>query len=47
MYNDSNKERFYFEYENVCVIYFESEMTIVEYGRDETLGSYRFVIQLV
>lgn len=41
MYNDKDKEKFYFEYENVCVIYFESEMTIAEYGRDETLGSFR------
>jgi len=44
LYSDKDKERFYFEYENVCVIYYESEMTIVEYGRDETLGSFRYLL---
>lgn len=37
----SGKERFYFENPQVCMVYNAGELTLIEYGRDEVLGSCR------
>jgi intraflagellar transport protein 172 len=36
------KERFYFENATVCMIFNGGEMTLVEYGKDEVLGTFRY-----
>lgn len=35
------KERFYFENQTVCMIFNGGEMTLIEYGKDEVLGTFR------
>ncbi|XP_046838206.1 intraflagellar transport protein 172 homolog [Vespa crabro] len=37
----SNNEKFFFEYPGVCLIFCAGELTIVEYGKNEILGSVR------
>ncbi|XP_076397740.1 intraflagellar transport protein Oseg2 isoform X2 [Megachile rotundata] len=37
----SNSEKFFFEYPRVCLIFCSGELTIVEYGNNEPLGSVR------
>ncbi|XP_033198470.2 intraflagellar transport protein Oseg2 isoform X1 [Bombus vancouverensis nearcticus] len=37
----SNSEKFFFEYPRVCLIFCSGELTIVEYGNNEALGSVR------
>ncbi|XP_053982609.1 intraflagellar transport protein 172 homolog [Hylaeus volcanicus] len=37
----SNSEKFFFEYPRVCLIFCAGELTIVEYGNNEPLGSVR------
>ncbi|XP_076179801.1 intraflagellar transport protein Oseg2 [Ptiloglossa arizonensis] len=37
----SNSEKFFFEYPRVCLIFCSGELTIVEYGNNELLGSVR------
>ncbi|XP_008560724.1 intraflagellar transport protein 172 homolog [Microplitis demolitor] len=37
----SNSEKFFFEYPGVCLIFSSGELTIVEYGKNEILGSVR------
>lgn len=37
----SNNEKFFFEYPRVCLIFCTGELTIVEYGNNEVLGSVR------
>lgn len=37
----SNSEKFFFEYPRVCLIFCSGELTIVEYGNSEPLGSVR------
>ncbi|XP_063995942.1 intraflagellar transport protein 172 homolog [Diachasmimorpha longicaudata] len=34
-------EKFFFEYPGVCLIFYAGELTIVEYGKNEILGSVR------
>jgi intraflagellar transport protein 172 len=34
-------EKFFFEYPGVCLIFYAGELTIVEYGRNEILGTVR------
>ncbi|XP_072763581.1 intraflagellar transport protein 172 homolog isoform X3 [Anoplolepis gracilipes] len=36
-----NGEKFFFEYPGVCLIFYSGELTIVEYGQNEALGSVR------
>ena len=36
-----DKERFYFDNPNCCMIFNDGEMILVEYGRDEILGTFR------
>lgn len=36
-----NGEKFFFEYPVVCLIFYSGELTIVEYGQNEALGSVR------
>eukprot|EP00762_Andalucia_godoyi_P003650 ANDGO_00724.mRNA.1 Intraflagellar transport protein 172 len=40
-WNGSGNERFYFDNPAVCMIYNAGELTIIEYGRNEILGSVR------
>ncbi|XP_033332650.1 intraflagellar transport protein Oseg2 [Megalopta genalis] len=37
----SNSEKFFFEFPRVCLIFCSGELTIVEYGNNEPLGSVR------
>lgn len=37
----NNGEKFFFEYPAVCLIFYSGELTIVEYGQNEVLGSVR------
>lgn len=37
----TNTEKFFFEYPRVCLIFCSGELTIVEYGNNEALGSVR------
>ncbi|XP_026827198.1 intraflagellar transport protein 172 homolog isoform X2 [Ooceraea biroi] len=37
----SSSEKFFFEYPVVCLIFYSGELTIVEYGQNEALGSVR------
>jgi len=37
----SSSEKFFFEYPVVCLIFCSGELTIVEYGQNEVLGSVR------
>lgn len=37
----TNKEKFAFDYDKICLISNQGELTIVEYGRNEILGSFR------
>ncbi|OAD52520.1 hypothetical protein WN48_01267 [Eufriesea mexicana] len=37
----SNNEKFFFEYPRVCLIFCTGELTIVEYGNNDVLGSVR------
>jgi len=36
-----DKERFYFENPNVCMIFNQGELILIEYGQNEILGSFR------
>ena len=36
-----DKEKFYFDNPNCCMIFNDGEMILVEYGRDEILGTFR------
>jgi len=40
-WNGSGSEKFHFDYESVCMIYNAGELSFVEYGRNEILGSCR------
>merc|ERR1719440_1651816 len=40
-WNGSGQEKFHFDYEAVCMIYNAGELSFVEYGRNEILGSCR------
>lgn len=40
-WNGSGAEKFHFDYEAVCMIYNAGELSFVEYGRNEILGSCR------
>jgi intraflagellar transport protein 172 len=35
-------ERYYFDNPAVCMIFNTGELTLVEYGRDEILGTFRY-----
>lgn len=37
----TGSEKFFFEYPGVCLIFYSGELTIVEYGKNEILGSVR------
>lgn len=37
----TNKEKYGFDYDNICLISNFGELTLVEYGRNEILGSFR------
>ena len=37
----NGKEKFFFEYSSVCLIYCSGELSVVEYGKNEILGSVR------
>ncbi|XP_015430536.1 PREDICTED: intraflagellar transport protein 172 homolog [Dufourea novaeangliae] len=37
----SNSEKYFFEYPRICLIFCSGELTIVEYGNNEPLGSVR------
>lgn len=39
--NPGSEEKFYFENENVCMIFSSSELTLVEYGANDALCSVR------
>ncbi|XP_066588134.1 intraflagellar transport protein 172 homolog isoform X2 [Prorops nasuta] len=39
--NQSGNEKFFFEYPGVCLIFSSGELAIVEYGKNEILGSVR------
>lgn len=39
--NQNGSEKFFFEYPVVCLIFCSGELTIVEYGQNEALGSVR------
>jgi intraflagellar transport protein 172 len=39
--NASGNERYYFENANVCMIFNAGELSLVEYGKNEILGSVR------
>ena len=36
-----SSEKFFFENERVCIVHYAGELTIVEYGRNEVLGTCR------
>lgn len=36
-------EKFYFDNENVCLIFNAGELSLVEYGNNDILGSVRYV----
>lgn len=38
------KERFYFENQTVCMVFNGGEMTLIEYGKDDVLGTFRYLI---
>lgn len=40
-WNGDGNEKFFFENEKVCMVYFAGELLIVEYGRNEVLGVCR------
>lgn len=37
----SNKEKFFFEYSSVCLVFLNGELSVIEYGKNEILGSVR------
>lgn len=37
-----DKEKFYFENQMVCMIFNQGEMTLVEYGKDDVMGTFRY-----
>lgn len=37
----AGNEKFFFEYPRVCLIFCSGELTVVEYGKNEALGSVR------
>ena len=39
--NSEDEERFYFENPNACMIFHNGEMTLVEYGNNRVLGTFR------
>eukprot|EP01028_Stygiella_incarcerata_P009695 TRINITY_DN4643_c0_g1_i1.p1 TRINITY_DN4643_c0_g1~~TRINITY_DN4643_c0_g1_i1.p1 ORF type:complete len:1792 (-),score=469.38 TRINITY_DN4643_c0_g1_i1:1897-7272(-) len=41
LWNGSGNENFFFDHPSVCMIYNAGELTLVEYGRNEILGSCR------
>ena len=39
--SEESDEKFYFDNENVCMIFKAGELSLVEYGNNELLGSVR------
>ena len=40
-WHGNGKEKFNFDNPSVCVVYYAGEVTLVEYGQNEVLGSVR------
>ncbi len=40
-WHGNGSEKFIFDYPSACIIYFAGEVTIIEYGQEEPLGSIR------
>eukprot|EP00597_Dinobryon_sp_UTEXLB2267_P013909 CAMPEP_0170126096 /NCGR_PEP_ID=MMETSP0020_2-20130122/19456_1 /TAXON_ID=98059 /ORGANISM="Dinobryon sp., Strain UTEXLB2267" /LENGTH=1612 /DNA_ID=CAMNT_0010358929 /DNA_START=619 /DNA_END=5457 /DNA_ORIENTATION=- len=40
-WHGNGSEKFIFDYSSACIIYFAGEVTIIEYGQEEPLGSIR------